>query len=987
MKNGREKITLRAFAFGLLFVALFAVLSVYVHHDFHPPVFVSATQIPVLPYVLLFLTVLLINPLCRLLRFSRAFSQVEILIVFIMGLVSAGISTSSLTGPIVGTVGSLFSTFWNNEQSEWNRFVVPFLEDGYFLGTEGIREAAAAYAESHTRRQRIRNIVDAAERYLSAVERQADAEEQWRRARTTHEDDPDAAAVLEQKTHQLQVSVRLLLEARESWKELRLDNPDLPSAEETLEHWRPRLKAAESRLREKREQLRELEEIAFEKADTFRRGLPRHMRAYPGFVKLPQDTLGSYLSRFQRMREGHRASGELAEALKLLEAGSDRTDELGSLLESLRTRFSLMGDTSVLVLDLDEKVESVNEHNEQIAILEDNLRRRHHLRREARRDEMRVLERRIHQDQRRLRSLARRRDKVVESRDHLQQQLDHLQLVGEIEQSLGTLSAAVAAGEPPADADDTLREIRDALPAIDGCLRRFMVGDVPWGQWGGILLRWMLLAGLTYVMFMTFNVLIFRQWAHNEKLIYPLAELPMFLAGHGSGTASGGVPGVFLNGLFWVGFAISGSVMGYNALVMSDLIPGLNPLDISNQWAPYLPDTPLRGLLHGRYSNFSIFFTMVGLSFLIPKKVSCSLWLFAVLAMVQVLIMVRLGYGVDESSFLSWHDSMNFRTAQGGGALLVFSSVVLFKCRRYLWCAFAPSLVRDLPAAERRELRISSLLFVLASIGLMMTLWLGMGANPLFTIALYLLVMLITIGLVRAVAEGGILALDCGSTPIQFLRTLFGVGGPWTSTALFAPLMVYYWIFFFDLRSFIAPAMANSLKIREELKMQRGRFHLSVIAAIVIAAAVSLPLTVIMNYASGADLMGWWFHQAFPYRLFRQLEVFTRWQHQPITDQTLWVVVGAAAMAALLYFRRTVFWMPHPIGMVMLMNPVMGAYWFSIMLGWAAKTLVIRYGNQDTYAKARNLFIGLIIGEMFVVTVSMIFTITTHVHIPIDLSR
>ena len=56
----------------------------------------------------------------------------------------------------------------------------------------------------------------------------------------------------------------------------------------------------------------------------------------------------------------------------------------------------------------------------------------------------------------------------------------------------------------------------------------------------------------------------------------------------------------------------------------------------------------------------------------------------------------------------------------------------------------------------------------------------------------------------------------------------------------------------------------------------------------------------------------------------------------------------------------------------MLVNPIMGAYWFSILLGWVAKKLVTKYGNKETYEKTRCLFIGLIAGEIMMIVVAMI---------------
>jgi len=56
-------------------------------------------------------------------------------------------------------------------------------------------------------------------------------------------------------------------------------------------------------------------------------------------------------------------------------------------------------------------------------------------------------------------------------------------------------------------------------------------------------------------------------------------------------------------------------------------------------------------------------------------------------------------------------------------------------------------------------------------------------------------------------------------------------------------------------------------------------------------------------------------------------------------------------------------------------------------LGWIAKRLVTKYGNKDTYAKTRNFFIGLIVGELLIVVLAMITAVATGRGIGIDLNR
>ena len=133
--------------------------------------------------------------------------------------------------------------------------------------------------------------------------------------------------------------------------------------------------------------------------------------------------------------------------------------------------------------------------------------------------------------------------------------------------------------------------------------------------------------------------------------------------------------------------------------------------------------------------------------------------------------------------------------------------------------------------------------------------------------------------------------------------------------------------------------------------------------------------------------MNLWFHTDFPKDAFDRIGAMVRTPPEDTTNNIYWLLFGAVAMAALLYGRRFIFWLPHPIGMIMLVNPLMSAYWFSIMIGWLAKTLVTKYGGPETYRKVRCLFIGLIFGELLIVVLATILSRHLDMPLTIDLNR
>ncbi|MDD5708067.1 MAG: hypothetical protein PHR35_19285, partial [Kiritimatiellae bacterium] len=95
----RHSITLRALLVGLLASAGGAVLAI-LSQNFQQ-VLLASCQIPVLPYLLLIVMVLLLNPFFRLIRVVRVFSAVELLVVFLMGSVSAGIANFGLVEQVL----------------------------------------------------------------------------------------------------------------------------------------------------------------------------------------------------------------------------------------------------------------------------------------------------------------------------------------------------------------------------------------------------------------------------------------------------------------------------------------------------------------------------------------------------------------------------------------------------------------------------------------------------------------------------------------------------------------------------------------------------------------------------------------------------------------------------------------------------------------------------------------------------------------------
>ncbi|HCN09057.1 MAG TPA: hypothetical protein DIT01_14100, partial [Lentisphaeria bacterium] len=982
-----SKITIRSLLIGALFAGFFAFVTAYLEN--RRSLYLSATQIAVLPYILLLAMVVLINPLIRAIRFLPRFSSTETLIIFIMGSVSAGISTFGLTSQVGPVIGSMFNRHWNNDQSGWHLNVTPFVNESFFISEPGIQNAAIVHREAKLAVDEARSIYDVALRDQNA---EAAVTKATATLDKLNAEGADALALGGAK-ERLNAAHVVRAEAATEWAELSKEH-DLSSAQTIIDTWKPKIESLQAETDSLRNALRQLEQRAFDKVDVFRRGLPDGKVAMPGFFFRPGDSWDSYVQRFNRLRHGRKALSHLEKADAIFNetvtAGMTMTAEQRQQLESLADQAMTALEPINIKTEIEAAKRSVDqrwqENNAELLKTQDELLEKQNARRLAVEREFDALDRDITTLKHRAKKLKGVLKGIESTQASIRQQLT---TTGGI---VTVITAITAWKSSLSDAENQLEKFRAPLgaiiakfPGLDASMSRYLVGDIPWGDVLPPFLRWAGLIFLTYLVLMAFNLLIFRQWAHNERLIYPLAELPELLAVTNEENGQR-LPDLFTNPLFWVGFAISGGVLGWNLICFLELVPGLAPLDLNNQWREIVQDSVLQPL--SVKSKSTVFFTMIGLSFLIPAKISFSLWFFTILYMVQVLILCWLGYGQTENSFpMEWWYTLNFRGAEGAGGMMIFAAVVFYKARKYLFCFFSPSAVSDLEADEQKELRISSFCFIFGSVGLILMLWRGMGANLFWCIFGFIVILIITIGLVRAVTEGGVLGFQAWVSPFHLIRTLWGMDKAWTAPPLFAPLFIYYSVFFLDIKTFIAPAMANCIKIRDDLKMERFRFHIAIFSCIVVAAIVAITTHLLLTYNKGGDNMNGWFYTGFPKGMFEQVGVMVK--TSPIdTTKTSWFFGGGAvAMMALLYFRQMFFWLPHPIGMIMLVNPIMNAYWFSILIGWLAKVLVTRYGNKDTYRIVRGLFVGLIVGELMIILAALIGSLVTGNNVPIDLNR
>jgi hypothetical protein len=167
-----------------------------------------------------------------------------------------------------------------------------------------------------------------------------------------------------------------------------------------------------------------------------------------------------------------------------------------------------------------------------------------------------------------------------------------------------------------------------------------------------------------------------------------------------------------------------------------------------------------------------------------------------------------------------------------------------------------------------------------------------------------------------------------------------------------------------DVRTLVMASTANGLKLADATGMRTYRFFLAFILAIIVGLVSSTWAVLTLAYTHGGiNLSGW---------QFIGLPGFTGdWMTLHLgnpSSMAVWHMVftciGGALAALFLFLRHRFLWWPlHPIGLAVGSTLPMYFVWFSVMLAWLFKWVILKYGGAGVYRKVRPLFLGLILGD------------------------
>ncbi|MDP7636866.1 MAG: hypothetical protein QF577_04885 [Phycisphaerae bacterium] len=497
--------------------------------------------------------------------------------------------------------------------------------------------------------------------------------------------------------------------------------------------------------------------------------------------------------------------------------------------------------------------------------------------------------------------------------------------------------------------------------------------NIQWKEWIRPLAFWMIFVAATYGFFCCLTYIVLRYWWKREKLIFPLARFSQALLPE-EGHKSRWLPTIFSKSGFWFAFFLSLGILSWNALVAGKVVVGLNPILLgmgSKDVREILQNGPFEGLTDGTFRlMFLIIFTAIGIAFLLPLEVSFSVWFYFLVGKMIILVATWMGYGRTGADFPtdpSWIN--NPVTAQASGGMLLFSAVSLYRCLKDYYL-----LSVGRPFAQRLKLSLPVVGMVVCTV--VMMLWLNWNRLGLGWALLFLAILtLLTLGLMRVVAEGGIYWFQ---SHMSFFHTykMFGLG-KFLTPVVVVPLLLIYWVLFVDLKTFMAPNLLNAARMEGECKTGRAKFHINLWLCIAISVVVALGFAIFLAHVRGAGQMHPWFYRSGPTSVVDAARLAMSDKSAFDATTVGWSGFGAVWVALSMFLRRSLFWFPHPIGYVMLISPPIAMLWFSFFLGWICKKIVVKYGGKKTFDAVRVIFLGLIFGELIATfvwpTISLMF--------------
>jgi len=465
---------------------------------------------------------------------------------------------------------------------------------------------------------------------------------------------------------------------------------------------------------------------------------------------------------------------------------------------------------------------------------------------------------------------------------------------------------------------------------------------VPLAAWGVFFLT---LLG----MYLCLTILVRKPWIENEKLTFPLVQLPLALTADDAETA------FFRNPRMWIGFGLAGGISLLNGL--HELIPTLPSVQIHPYDIHQLVTTRPWSAIGETRSTWYPF--AIGIAYFMPLDLSFSCWFFFAASRIFRVVgdIAGMNVGASDGKIFPYFGE------QSAGAWLGLGAMLLYTGRGYWRGVWRDARLGRNAADPQEALRgrwaMGGLVVGTVLLGVFARL---IGMSLLVGVGFFGIVLLLSFTITRVRAEFGSPHEINWVNPGQILVTVFGTSalGPQNLTAL----SMLHW---FN-RGYRNHPMPNQLEAFKMTEDKPGVRFGGIVTVLVVASVVSLLAVYWANlhvvYQAGGDSKAAGFKKWVGEESFAGLASWLT-QPQPPATTGLYYFIGGLLFTLFLAVMRFYFvWWPfHPAGYALAFSFAMEYFWVPVFLAWLCKAVILRYGGINAYRAGIPFFLGLILGD------------------------
>ena len=452
------------------------------------------------------------------------------------------------------------------------------------------------------------------------------------------------------------------------------------------------------------------------------------------------------------------------------------------------------------------------------------------------------------------------------------------------------------------------------------------------------------------------TIIVRRSWTEDEKLAYPIIQLPARMTRDG----------FFTNRLMWIGFGLVAAFDVINGL--HHVFPAI-PSVYEKAYRFRFTEKPFSAM---GWLRLGIYPFVLGIGFLIPLDLLFSTWFFFWVWKGQQVVGSMMGLEGTGYPYVNY---------QGFGAYMGIFFIAIWRGRKYLQNLLGanvhPTSTRDEPMSPRLLI-----LALVAGVAFLTFFCLRAGMSLWAILVFFGLYFAFSTAVSRMRAELGSPMHDLHYTgPERVMVAAVGTRplGP-NNLSMFS----FFWFFTRTFDSHPMPHQLEGFKLASTSGI-RSRFMLF---AILIALCVGI-------------LSQFWALISIPYRLGALHEMsrvpiiygsepwtqLQKWLTHPLAPD-YWAVgftgIGLLFALFLMLMRMKFFWFPfHPAAYATVCGSWAVNYiWFSLGIVWVLKLLLLKYGRRNVHRKAMPFFLGLILGQFTVgslwTILGMVFSIPTY---------